>query len=533
MNLNALEIATFCLALVAPVLSADEPLPQPLSLEEAISRALSRNYTIAIERDVFRASADEVRRLEGAYDIEFDWTSAYERQTDPVNSLLSGAPVGAVAPDLHSLEGSLSFSRLLPTGGTVSILASGERDTTNNTFALLSPSYSTAIGIEVHQPLLRDRAIDPARLRIRVARSERERSLAAFKRTLADTLAGVETAYWGLTAARREIDVRAAAVALAGQQLSETKDRITAGTLPENEEAQPRAELERRKGELLAAEEQAIRAENALKALVLDSGDDPLWSARIAPADAPETEDVSPPSAEALLAADRNRPEVEEAKAALERRETEHRAAEDGRKPRLDAFASYTRRGLSGSANPEAAPFPGAPATVPPSLDGAFGRSIGTIGDGLYPDARVGVTLSLPLTNRAAHAALAIGESQERQARAELARVRQVVRVEVLDAVAGVETTAERIGAARAAREAAESQFQSEEERFRVGLSTNFLVLTRQNDLSRARLDEIQALTDHRKALTELAHASGRLLEDRHVVVEEEASVRAASGGSK
>jgi len=63
-------------------------------------------------------------------------------------------------------------------------------------------------------------------------------------------------------------------------------------------------------------------------------------------------------------------------------------------------------------------------------------------------------------------------------------------------------------------------------------MSTNFLVLTRQNELSRARLDEIQALSDHRKALTELQRASGRLLKDRGVVVEE-APIPGASGGSK
>jgi HAE1 family hydrophobic/amphiphilic exporter-1 len=158
---------------------------------------------------------------------------------------------------------------------------------------------------------------------------------------------------------------------------------------------------------------------------------------------------------------------------------------------------------------------------VPPDLAGGFGRSLGTIGDGLYPDLRLGLSLTVPLGNRTARANVAIAESGERQAAAELLRVRQTIRTEVLNAVVGVETTAERIVAARAAREAAEIQLRSEEERFAVGMSTNFLVLTRQNDLSRARLDEIQALSDHRKALVELQRASGRLLQERGVVVAE------------
>ena len=61
-----------------------------------------------------------------------------------------------------------------------------------------------------------------------------------------------------------------------------------------------------------------------------------------------------------------------------------------------------------------------------------------------------------------------------------------------------------------------EVQLAAEEDRYRVGLSTNFLVLTRQNDLAAAKLAEIQALTDYRTALTELARATGALLEARH-----------------
>ena len=84
----------------------------------------------------------------------------------------------------------------------------------------------------------------------------------------------------------------------------------------------------------------------------------------------------------------------------------------------------------------------------------------------------------------------------------------------MLDAAAALETAAERIEAARAGREAAEVQLSAEQDRYATGLSTNFLVLTRQNDLSRAQLDEISSLTDYRAARTEMARATGRLAEE-------------------
>jgi HAE1 family hydrophobic/amphiphilic exporter-1 len=154
---------------------------------------------------------------------------------------------------------------------------------------------------------------------------------------------------------------------------------------------------------------------------------------------------------------------------------------------------------------------------VPPGLEGGLGDSLGGLADGDFDDARIGLVFELPLGNRAARAAAEIAANTERQAEAELVRARKAVRAEVLDAAAALETAGGRIEASRAAREAAEVQLMAERERFAVGLSTNFLVLTRQNDLAGARLDEIAALTDYRTARTELGRATGALLAERGI----------------
>jgi outer membrane protein len=127
----------------------------------------------------------------------------------------------------------------------------------------------------------------------------------------------------------------------------------------------------------------------------------------------------------------------------------------------------------------------------------------------------------VPLGKRTARAAARIAENSAFQAAAELARVRKTVRAEVLDATATLQSAEGRIEATRAAREAAEVQLSAERDRFAVGLSTNFLVLTRQNELASARLDEIEARTDYRTARTELGRATGSLLRERGIEVYE------------
>ncbi|HKC14053.1 MAG TPA: TolC family protein, partial [Vicinamibacteria bacterium] len=454
-----------------------------LSLDEARAWALARNYSIATGRESLSSAAEGIRQAEGAYDFTFNLGGSFVSQTNPANSLLSGAPAGMVAPNQKILDFTTSLSRLLPTGGTLVLQGAGGRGTTDSTFTLLSPNYTTSLGLFLTQPLFRDRAIDSTRRAIRVTRTERDRSLASLKRTVAQTVAAVETAYWNLEADQQRVRVREQAIALAAEQLEETRQRISVGKLPLTDEAQPRAEWERRKNDLFAAQEQALRAENDLKQLILDEGADPLWQERFVPADPVQTTTATVVDlASALARAAELRPEVEEARASVARQAIEIAAARNGLKPRLDLTASYTRNGLAGAQNPNTGALATIfPVMVPEALSGDLGRSWGTIGDNLFPDARVGLSLTVPIGNRAARAGLAVAQVGERQAAIGLAQTRQGVQVEVRNAAATLETTAQRIEATRAGREAAEIQLQAEVERFKVGRSTNFLVLTRQN----------------------------------------------------
>ncbi len=502
----------------------------PLTLEEAIARALETNENIVIERQSLAAARAGVTGALGAYDPLLAFQSGWRRATDPVNSAFSGAPAGEEAPTAEYAEAGAVLSQLLKTGGVVSLRALASRGETDGAFDLLSPAYGTQVGLELRQPLLRNRTVDVARFTVQAAAADRERAGAALEREVSETVAAVERAYWTLTAARRAVAVREEAVGLAREQLAETEIRIDNGSAPKTEGAQPRAELERRRGELLAAREEAARAQNALKVLILGDDDGGLWLAELAPATDTAVDVATVDVAAAIAQALDARPELDAAAAAIDRRRAATAFARDEVRPALDAVVSYDRFGLAGSVNGAASLPPGLPGTIPSGLEGSFGRSLELLGDGDFEDARVGLVLGVPLGNRAARAAAVTAETVERQAEADLTRLRKAIRAEVLDAAAALTTAGQRIEAARAGREAAEVQLAAERERFAVGLSTNFLVLTRQNDLARARLDEISALTDYRTAQTELARATGALLTERSIAVKQ--SKEANGGGA-
>ena len=129
----------------------------------------------------------------------------------------------------------------------------------------------------------------------------------------------------------------------------------------------------------------------------------------------------------------------------------------------------------------------------------------------------VGVSFDVPIGKREERAQLAAAESDRRRLSTEMAGVHERIATEVLNAATAIETAAGRIQAARAGLVAAQTQLRAEQDRYAAGLSTNFFVLTRQNDLAAAQLVEISALTDYRKAQTEFARASGTLLRDRNI----------------
>ncbi|MCI0450868.1 MAG: TolC family protein [Candidatus Latescibacteria bacterium] len=516
---NLVVAATMIACLAVPATAAE----RPLALEEAVEFALKKNEGIFISRESAAAAEATASGARGVYNPLFDLDGYWRQTQQPVNSAFSGAPPGEGAPTTESVEGSAVLSQYIPTGARLSARAITGRFETNGTFDLLSPAYQTRVGVELRQPLLRGFSADAERTSIRVADADRKRSSAELRQEISDTVAEVERAYWDLAAARAEVRVREESVQLAEAQLAETEARVQTGAAPETEISQPRAELERRRGELFAAREAASRADTALKVLMLADDDAELWEESFVPEFERNIEIETVDRGDAMERALTSRPELEVMSAIVERRAAERSFSHSGTRPALDAVVSYDRFGIAGSGNPAATDAQGNPVVVPEDYQGEWGDSWSMLGDGDFDDVRAGLVFSYPIGNDAAQAADANAKHAQRQAEAEMARTRKFVRAEVLDAIAALETAGQRIEATRAGREAAEIQLSAEKDRYDAGLSTNFLVLTRQNDLSSARLDEISAHADYRIARTGVARATGALLDQRGITVEDTA----------
>lgn len=507
--------------LLAPATSAQSRLS--LTLDEARARAVAQVPDILVQREAIRLAVEAERRAAAAFDPVVRLESRVRSRTDPLNTLFSGAPDGALGPRTTGLLASATWSKLFMSGATVTGHASTSTDRTNSLFALLTPAHQAAVGIEVRQPLVQGRRLDAPRLRLQLTSLDTTRSRAQLQRSITDLVASVEHAYWTLAAARTEVAVRERALTLATAHRRETDVRIEGGIAAEADRATSDAAITARQLAVIAATDQATRAELALKALIAGQADASVWNMGLDLVDAPTP--ARPPDEVAVLVeqALALRPELADIDALAARTSLEERLAADRLTPQVDLVGGYTLRGLAGRENPDIRlPFAGGSVRVPDGLQGSWGQTFENALAHRFADASLGVAVTIPVGNRAARADAAAAGIARAQTEARRRAIALRVAHEVRLAVAQLDIARRRRVAAADARDAATRQLRAEQDRDVGGVSTAFMLLTRQTDLAQAELAEVAAQADESRAQTELDRATGRLLQARGIEIGQE-----------
>ena len=101
----------------------------------------------------------------------------------------------------------------------------------------------------------------------------------------------------------------------------------------------------------------------------------------------------------------------------------------------------------------------------------------------------------------------------------EKTRAEQIIDMQVRNALQSLQASRQRITAATAAVTASQEKLDSESRLFQTGESTNFLVLTRQNELLESRRRAVVAQLEFNKAAARLEQAKGETLETYKISV--------------
>jgi outer membrane protein TolC len=485
MSMRLLCFSILVLGGVCPALA--QSADHRLSLKDAVQRALVQNRDIKVEAYSPQIAQAYVLASQGRFDPEINFGRDYSNDQRPTSS----SPLVQQLSKTDSYRLSLDGSTPWGMGYSVGTTAYNERSSSNG----FASDYQTFGGITVTQPLLRNFGFSANLYEVRIARADRRISEWVFRQTVIDTATRVIVAYSELLLSHEVLRVSQRSRELAADLLVENEKRFKAGGMSENQLVQARARTAARAEAIILAHRSVRDADNALRRLIGEE---------VFPLDGPLLgvsaygffEFDATPAAD-LEAAYELRPDYQQARLSLTKKEAGHAYARNQLMPRLDLVGGYGYNGL----------------------DSDFSASRRMVADREHRVYTAGVVMTVPLTFARERGRLRAARLEQKQAEEAFARMEQEVAFNLSVAAGQIRTAKERVAATRLAFELASEALEDELKKLRAGTSSTFVVLSLQESLSGVELSMHRALAEQRIAAALYDRETGRTLERNAVTV--------------
>jgi outer membrane protein TolC len=300
---------------------------------------------------------------------------------------------------------------------------------------------------------------------------------------------------------------------------------VEVGTLAPIEIVRAEAEVASREQDLTISETQVLQQETILKNALSKNGvaSPSVAEARIVPTDhmqMPATEPIQPLQ-DLMANALRARPELSQNRITIEDQKISIKGSKSALLPTLDLVASLANNGLAGQPSNLPPVFPTSPHTGNPFFIGGTSTLLSQVFSRNFPDYGIGFNLNIPIRNRSAQADITTDELTLRQQEIGLQRLQNQVRVEVQNAVIGVQQTRARYQAAQKARVLQEQTVDAEQKKYELGASTIYNVILTQRDLAQAQSNDVAAMAAYSKARVEFDRATGQTLDRNNISLDE------------
>jgi outer membrane protein TolC len=423
-----------------------------------------------------------------------------------------------------------TYSQAWVTGTSAQVTFNNNRQATNSLNTFLIPELNSSFRVTLRQRLLQGLGIGINNRFIRIARNNREISDVSFRNQVIATVTQIQNIYWDLVNAYEDVKVKERSVALAEKTLSDNRKQVEIGTLAPIEIVRAEAEVATRNQELIVSRTNLQLQQLLMKnAITRNLSDQTLAAAPVVPTDtmALPTQEPIRPVQDLLAEALSHRPELAQARIDLTNRDINQKAARNALLPSVDLVAWYGASALGGDPNPRfLCGHPDAP-PAPDCLDPTSTprRSLGSAFGDLFthdtPDYGVGLSVNIPIRNRAAQADQVRAELESRQAELRLQQLQNQIGIEVRNAQFAAQQNRARVEAARKGRELALQSLDAEEKKYALGASTNFQVLQAQRDLAQAESNLVAATAAYEKSRVELDRVIGATLSRNNIQIGE------------
>ena len=492
-----------------------------LTIEDAVKLALDKNLDIVVQRLNPEISDLSIATARAAFFPSLTSTVLTQGTTTPsTNSIAGGAAAAPVSQDATNWNGGLA-QNLRWGGGNYNLTLNNTRSTSTSTVNLYNPSYQPLWTAQLTQPLLRNFRTDNNRQTLQITKLNRDISDVQLKATITNTVSNVRNAYWDYVFAVQSVDVAKGSLDLANKQVEDNQTRVQVGTMAPIDVVQAQAQAASSLQNLVVAQATMRTTELALKRLIVSGTDDPNWNANLDPVDRssefrPEEIDLDAAIRRALS----QRTDLLTAQKDVQINDVTLKYLTDQTRPQADLVANYGLTGIGGTQLQRAnAGIGGGPNPITGSIPGGYADSLSSLFGANYPRWTVQLNFSYPLGLSAQSANVARARVQLNQVQAQLKQIELQVATDLTNQAITIRSNAERVQAAQAARELAQRQLDAENSKFAVGMSTNYFVITAQNQLSTAQNNELQAILNYRKSLVDFDRLQQTTLTSQNITL--------------
>ena len=452
-----------------------------------------------------------------AFDPQVTGTFQLDKNDTISTNVVSPAPGGVIAQNTYTAN--LAYTQGFHWGTALNAGFNNTHLTTNSNVSLLSPQLGSNFQFKLTQNLLQGFGSLPNTRFIHIAKNNREISDVAFRLQVITTVDQIEDMYWDLVYAYENVRVQQEAMAYAQKALDDTQHQAQVGTVPPIQVVSAQSTVATDQQNLILAQNNLQLQQLLMKNAVSRSIEDPA----LAEADVIPTSSMQLPQEEPIIAiqdlinqALGNRAELVESRIDLNSRDLSAKAVRNDLLPSLQAFAYYGGSGLGGDLNAQCA-FEGSPCTVPPLFGSAtsisYGGTLKQLVNSTAPDKGVGLSLSIPLRNRLAQSNQVRADLELRQAQVRLHQLENQVRIEVRNAQFDVKQNRVAVQAAQKAVDLAGQTLDADQQKLKVGLTTEVTILQDAATLTTGESNLVSAKAAYEKSRIELDRATGLLLD--------------------
>ena len=448
--------------------------------------------------------------LSGSY--QYQHTSAPQSST-----VVTGTNVLINKNDL----GQFTYSQGFLTGTNVSLGYTDSLLDSNSTRNLLNPYHSDALTLNVTQHLLQGFGFAVNKRNIEIARNNRELADLQFKQQVIITAASAMTLYWDLVSFNDDVKAKQESLAYNERLFNDNKKQVAIGMLAPIEVIRAEAAVASSQQDLILSQTRVLQQETILKDFLSRNGvaSPTVEQAHVIPTDritVPEVEAIQPYQdlvAQALT----GRPELAMARISINNAKINLRGSRAELLPTVDAFGNLANNGLAGAINT----LSSTPVPLGNSLLGGYGSVLSQVFDRNFPNYSLGVQVNIPLHNRIARADYVLDQVTERQQELSLLMAEKQVRVDVQNAIIGLQQARATYQSAVKQRVLEEQTLDAEQKKLNLGASTVFNVILVQRDLATAQSAEVAALSNYSKARVQLDFATAQTLANNNISIAE------------